>query len=67
MHSIVSLLSLVALTFAVSTANAHGPDGAKHQLAQLGDMTLESGAVVKNLKYRTSLTASSMLRRITPS
>jgi len=49
MHPIFTLLSLVTLTFAVSTASAHGPDGAKHQMVQLGDMTLESGAVVKNL------------------
>jgi homoserine O-acetyltransferase/O-succinyltransferase len=50
MHRTLSLLSVVALNFAVSTASAHGPDGAKHQMVQLGDVTLESGAVVKNLK-----------------
>jgi homoserine O-acetyltransferase len=50
MHPIVSFLSLVALTFVVSTASAHGPDGAKHHMVQLSNMPLESGAVVTNLK-----------------
>jgi homoserine O-acetyltransferase len=50
MHSISASLGLVALTLAVSTASAHGPDGATHHMVQLGDMTLESGAVVRNLR-----------------
>jgi len=36
MPSIVSWLSLIALTFAVPTAPAYGPERAKHEMAQLG-------------------------------
>lgn len=50
MDTTVFRIGALALAWAVTLANAHGPDGAKHEMAQLGDMTLESGAVVKNLK-----------------
>lgn len=50
MQPICRLLSLIALAFAVSIANAHGHGRAKHQIAELGDLTLESGAVVKHLR-----------------
>jgi len=45
---IVLIASVVSL--AVSLAHAHGPDNPKHQIARLGDMTLESGATVKDLR-----------------
>jgi homoserine O-acetyltransferase len=38
------------LTLAMGSADAHGPDAPKHQIANLGDLTLESGAVVRNMK-----------------
>lgn len=50
MRLILRLLGFAAQTCFAVTVYAHGPDGAKHQMAQLGDMTLESGAVVKSMK-----------------
>ncbi len=50
MFTTILRMSAIALALNVAVANAHSPDGAKHEMAQLGDMTLESGAVVKNLK-----------------
>lgn len=50
MFTTILRMSAIALTFGVAVANAHGPDAAKHEIATLGDLTLESGAVVKGLK-----------------
>ena len=38
----------LALAFAVAPAQAHGPNDPPHQLYQEGDLTLESGGVIKD-------------------
>lgn len=50
MFTTILRMSAVVLALSVATANAHGLEGAKHEMAQLGDLILESGAVVKGLK-----------------
>jgi hypothetical protein len=39
MYTTILRICVMALAWAVTVANAHGPDGAKHEMAQLGDMT----------------------------
>ena len=50
MYTTILRICVMALAWAVTVANAHGPDAAKHEITMLGDMPLESGAVVKNLR-----------------
>ena len=48
-RSLLILGAFLAATLS-SPAFGHGPDQSKHRIANLSDMTLEAGGVVKNLK-----------------
>jgi homoserine O-acetyltransferase len=44
------LVCIILLPVHFTPAFAHGPDRPPHQIADLGDLVLESGAVIKNLR-----------------
>ena len=41
MYTTILRICVMVLAWAVTGAIAHGPDGSKHEMARLGDMTLE--------------------------
>jgi len=48
--ALIAVISLAFATTAIDNAVAHGPKQPPHQIADLGELVLESGGVIKNLR-----------------
>jgi homoserine O-acetyltransferase/O-succinyltransferase len=50
MKNVLQFCIAIAAGLAIQGASAHSPQQAKHQMAELGDLKLEKGGVIKNFK-----------------